>query len=132
MNDEAKGGGMTTDKRHEIAYESAKSALELQQASLSNIRNRTVSLLAAAALFISFAGALGVLNTDPSRGRTTPVWIPISLLAVLVLVLLLVIEVLRPAPWTRGLTGGDILDYKEGSTEDSALLPGLALQLISR
>ena len=59
MNDEAKGGGMMTDKRLEIAYASAKSALELQQASLNNIRNRTVSLLGAAALFISFAGRVG-------------------------------------------------------------------------
>ena len=115
-----------TDKRYEIAYESAKSALELQQTSLNNIRNRTVSLLAAAALFISFAAALGVLNTDPNRGKTTPLWITITLLAVLLLVLILVIEVLRPAPWTRGLTGRHIIASIEEGTEESALLQQLA------
>ena len=46
-----------------------ESSLDSQAAGLTEVRNRTVSLLSAALLFVSFAAGLGLINTDHNAGR---------------------------------------------------------------
>lgn len=57
-----------------LAYDEARAALREQDATLANVRNRATGLLAAAAVGTSFAAGVGLLNTDPARGATFPLW----------------------------------------------------------
>ncbi|MGK5112741.1 MULTISPECIES: hypothetical protein [unclassified Geodermatophilus] len=92
-----------TDEVAQLAYGEARAALREQDATLANLRNRATALLAAAAVGTSFAAAVGLLNTDPDRGRVFPLWAGWTLLVLVVLVGAGVMVVLWPAPgWKFG------------------------------
>ena len=111
------------DPRLQLAYDSAKGILKDQQASLEQIRTRTVSLLSAAALFVSFSAALGLVNTNPDRGQTTPAWVSFALMAVLIVLLALVICVLWPVRrFALAISTQEITrQIEEGLEEDEIL-----------
>lgn len=86
-----------------LAYDEARAALREQDATLGNVRNRATALLAAAAVGTSVAATLGLLNTDPDRGRVFPAWAGWLLLLLVVAVGTGVMAVLWPVPeWQFG------------------------------
>ena len=65
----------------QLAYEEARAALREQDATLGNLRNRATGLLAATVVGTSISAAVGLLNTDPTRGQMFPGWAGWTLLA---------------------------------------------------
>ena len=53
----------------ELAYVAGEKQLAAQTASLENLRARANNILAAITLFVWFTAALGILNTDPDKGK---------------------------------------------------------------
>lgn len=72
------------DKRLELAYDAAEKKLSMQDATLSNVRSRASNLLATAALFTSFATAIGLVKADPEKGSAISPGAAALLLAVVV------------------------------------------------
>lgn len=107
------------DKRLELAYDAAKETLKLQDATLTNTRTRANNLLAATALFISFAAGVGLINTDPKRGAVFPAWAALILLLVVVGLGIAVTIVAWPTKdWCWGPSAKVILDMTdEGKSE---------------
>jgi hypothetical protein len=100
----------------QLAYEEARAALREQDATLGNLRNRATGLLAAAAVGTSVAAAVGLLNTDPSRGPAFPAWAGWTLLALVALLGGGVLSILWPATrWAFGPAPARIL---QGSDQD--------------
>lgn len=86
-----------------LAYDEARTALREQDTTLSNVRNRATGLLAAAVVGTSFSATAGLLNIDPGRGRTFPVWAAWTLLSAIILIAVGVMAVLWPIrTWTFG------------------------------
>jgi len=104
-----------------LAYDEARTALREQDATLSNVRNRSSALLTAAAIGTSFSATAGLLNTDPGRGRVFPEWAAWSLLAAVVLIAVGVMMVLWPASdWQYGPSPNKILS-KAGADVNEVL-----------
>lgn len=83
-------------EKSELAYEAAVRVLSMQDASLSNLRNRATGLLGTAALAASFSAGLGLIQTDKTKGPVFPHWAAFSLLAVFFLLGASSIAVLWP------------------------------------
>ncbi len=56
------------DRGIELAYTAGELQLTAQTASLESLRTRANTILAATAIFASFATGVGLINIDPSRG----------------------------------------------------------------
>lgn len=58
-----------SEKGLELAYEASQKRLDSQDTTLGNLRSRANTLLASAALFISFSSGVGLIHAgDPTRG----------------------------------------------------------------
>jgi hypothetical protein len=116
-----------------LAYESAVTALREQDSTISNLRNRATGLLAAAAIGTSFATALGLLNTDPSRGSVFPPWAGWTLMGLVLVIGTSSMVVLWPASgWSFGPDPAQLLANSDKDINDvrrtatKALLLGIA------
>ena len=69
-----------------LGYDSGIALLARQDQALGNVRNRATALFSAATVATSFAAAVGLLNTDPTKGSVIPGWAAVSLVLVVVLV----------------------------------------------
>lgn len=112
---------LTSDKRLELAYNAAEKKLSMQDATLSSVRTRANTLLATAALFTSFSAGVGLISTDPSKGRVFP---PIAGAVLLVMVVALgvcVLVVIWPAKgWVFVPSASKIMArYNAGDDESS-------------
>ena len=83
-------------KALELAYQGLTLQLNDQGQALTNVRNRTVGLMSAAAVLVTFATSVGVINTDPQSGPVTPGWLSLAVMLSLVGILVLVLFVLWP------------------------------------
>ena len=57
------------DDRYKLAFDEAKAAIALQDSALANLRNMRSGLLATATVVSTFAGALGLIGSDPTKGN---------------------------------------------------------------
>ncbi|MEU1104951.1 hypothetical protein ABZ408_28895 [Streptomyces tibetensis] len=103
-------------ERLNLAYEASLGFLAKQDATLANLRNRAITLFTIASLVATFASTVGLVVTDPSRGRTLPEWAAYSLLAVLSAIGYVVIRISWPVEFYFGPTIADILDPRSTDT----------------
>jgi hypothetical protein len=94
----------------ELAYDAAMAALQQQDGTLGNLRNRATALLSAAALATTFSAGVGLFNSDESRGTPLPDWGQWSLLGLLLATATLCIAVMWPVTMTFGADPRLILD----------------------
>ncbi|MEV3908334.1 hypothetical protein [Streptomyces canus] len=118
-------------ERLKLAYDAALGFLAKQDATLANLRNRAVTLLTIAALIATFASTVGLVVTDPSRGRTLPEWAAISLLVVLAAIGYVAIRISWPVIFYFGPTLADILDPRFRDTWSNPISPALMNKLKS-
>ena len=101
-----------------LAYDEARAALKEQDATLSNVRNRANGLLAAATVGTSLAVAVGLLNTDPSRGETLPMWAGWSLVGLVLAIGVGVMAVMWPSSaWSFGPDAEIILNHANADVD---------------
>lgn len=93
----------------ELAYEEARAALREQDATLGGLRNRATGLLAATSVGVSFAAAVGFINTDPTKGSTFPAWAAWTLLPLILLAGGAVMAITWPGGWAFGPSAESIL-----------------------
>ncbi len=86
-----------TDSCLELAYDAAQSTLAQQNGTIGSIRDRATSLFTAAALAVSFTGAIGLVSGDGDVTRSYPLWASVALLVVLTLMATAVMAIQWPA-----------------------------------
>jgi len=90
------GVEMPLEDRLQLAYTAAINQLARQNATLQNLRNRTMALLTVAALATSFSTGVGLINTSHSNGNIFPEWAAYLLLGLVVVIGTLCVYVLWP------------------------------------
>jgi hypothetical protein len=80
----------------ELAYAAAIKALEQQDDTLGNLRNRATGLLSAVTIGTTFSAGLGLFSADASRGTPLPTWAQWTLLGLLLATAGLSIAVMWP------------------------------------
>jgi hypothetical protein len=110
-----------SDKRLELAYEAAQQKLSVQDATLGNVRTRANNLLAAAALFTSFAAGVGLIKTNPGHSAMFSRYVAMALLVVVALLGLSALSVIWPAKgWVFVPSASKIMQmYDSGEDETS-------------
>jgi len=99
-----------SDERLVLAYDAAVAALDTQEDTLSNLRNRATTIISTSALVASFSATAGLLNTDVSQGQTVPVEARVTLFLLLVVIATLCMVVLWPVRnWSFGPDARQIL-----------------------
>jgi hypothetical protein len=93
----------------ELAYEAAVKAVEQQDATLKNLRDRAAGLLSAVAIAATFSGGLGLFSTDGANGATLAAWAKWLLFALVIATGGLSISVMWPATVTFGVDPTKIL-----------------------
>ena len=111
-----------SDKRLELAYDAAEKMLSLQDSTLANVRTRANNLLAATAVFISFAAGIGMINTDPKKGLLLPVIAGFILLAIVIAVGVSVLMIMWPAKdWCYVPSAKVIMDMTDAGDDETAI-----------
>ncbi|HKP42111.1 hypothetical protein [Mycobacterium sp.] len=111
-----------SDKRLELAYDAAEKRLTLQDTTLSNVRTRANNLLAATAVFISFATGIGMINTDPKKGILLPVLAGLVLLAIVIAVGVNVLMIMWPVKdWCYVPSAKVIMDMTNAGDDENAI-----------
>lgn len=97
----------------ELAYAAAVKAVEQQDDTLGNLRNRAAGLLSAVTIATTFAASLGLFSSDPTR--TTPLagWSKWVLLGLLIAVGALTIAVTWPVTIAFGVDARLVLAQRE-------------------
>jgi hypothetical protein len=80
----------------ELAYTAAIKALEQQDATLGNLRNRATGLLSAVTIATTFSAGLGMFSPDPTKGTPLSTWAQWTLLGLLLATAGLSIAVMWP------------------------------------
>jgi hypothetical protein len=80
----------------ELAYTAAIKALEQQDDTLGNLRNRATGLLSAVTIATTFSAGLGLFSADATKGPTLPTWAQWTLLGLLLVTSGLSIAVMWP------------------------------------
>ena len=80
----------------ELAYTAAIKALEQQDDTLGNLRNRATGLLSAVTIATTFSAGLGLFSPDASKGTPLPTWARWALLGLLLATAGLSIAVMWP------------------------------------
>ncbi len=83
----------------ERKYDAQVKSLEGLDATITAIRTRAIALITAAALILSFAAGLGVVNSDPSRGKVTSGWVAVGLSVSIAVLALAVLWIVVPCRW---------------------------------
>jgi hypothetical protein len=110
------------DKRLELAYEAGAKALAMQDVTLGSVRSRANNLLSTAALFTSVSTAIGLINTDPSKGHVLAPWKALVLVSVVALLGICVVFVLWTANnWQFGADPQQIMDEYDTFKDESAI-----------
>jgi hypothetical protein len=97
----------------EVAYAAAVKAVEIQDGTLSNIRNRATGLLSAVTVGTTFGAALGLFSTNRMTGEELPAWAQWTLLVLLVGVGGLCLGVMWPATMAFGVDARLVLQRAE-------------------
>ncbi|MCX4546804.1 hypothetical protein [Streptomyces sp. NBC_01565] len=93
--------------KYKLAYDAAIHALAQQDATLTNLRNRTTGLITIAALIGSFSSFFGLGTKD----RPLPVWFAVTVISFIALILIGAIYVLWPkGNWSFGPDPSKIID----------------------
>ena len=87
---------MEHDPILQMAYDASTKALEQQDRTIGNLRNRATAILTVAALGVSFATGVGLINTDRSKGFVLPHWAAFTLLGLVGAMGLLTMYILLP------------------------------------
>lgn len=111
-----------SDKRLELAYDAAEKMLALQDSTLANVRTRANNLLAATAVFISFAAGVGMINTDPKKGLLLPVIAGLVLLTIVIAVGVNVLMIMWPAKGWCYVPSAKVIMEKTNAGEDEAAI----------
>jgi hypothetical protein len=105
------------DKVLEIAYNAAIKALEQQDFTLGNLRNRAAGLLSAVTIATTFAAGLGLFSADPTKGTPLSTWSKWVLLGLLVATGAVSIAVMWPVEeFSFGPYAGAILNLHKKET----------------
>ncbi len=111
-----------SDKRLELAYEAAQRKLSVQDATLGNVRTRANNLLAAAALFTSFAAGIGLINANSGHGAIISRWAAVTLLVVVALLGLSALSVIWPAKgWAFVPSASKIMQMYHSGEDETAI-----------
>jgi hypothetical protein len=103
----------------ELAYDAARSTLTQQDGTLGSIRDRATSLFTAAALAVSFTGAVGLIS---EAGDPYPVWASVALLVVLTLMGSAVMVIQWPARgFHYGPSASVILSRLDAGADEDAI-----------
>jgi hypothetical protein len=102
----------------ELAYTAAVKAVEQQDATLGNLRNRAAGLLSAVTIATTFAASLGLFSSDPARTMPLPDWSTWVLLALLIAVGALSIAVMWPMTMAYGVDARKVMAKR---AEDPAI-----------
>lgn len=115
---------MTTesDTRLALAYAAGEQQLAALTSSMESLRTRANNILAATALFVSFAAGIGLLNTDPSKGAVLPTPAKALLLGLIVAVGVLSLLVAWPVKeWVYTTSAAKILKRRESGDDEDAI-----------
>src|SRR5262245_41071797 len=93
----------------------------MQDTTLGNVRTRANTLLATAALFTSFSAGVGLINTDPSKGKVLSPCAGAALLIIVILLGICVFYVAWPAKRWHFVPSASIImeKYRAGETEEA-------------
>jgi hypothetical protein len=101
----------------ELAYEAAVKAVEQQDTTLGNLRDRAAGLLGAVTLVTTFSAGLGLFSDDPTKGTLLPTWSQWALVVLLVGTAGLSIAVMWPITVAFGVDARLVL-HRQKSTND--------------
>jgi hypothetical protein len=104
--DSSPGPEAIPSDKYKLAYDAAVHAMSQQDATLTNLRNRTTSLITIAALIGSFSSFFGLGTKD----KPLPVWFAVVVICFIVAILIGAIYVLWPkSDWSFGPDPSQIL-----------------------
>jgi hypothetical protein len=113
-----------------LAYDAGVSALEQQDATLANLRNRATNVFSTAALVAAIGGGLGLIHLVPADGSVLPAWAAVALLIILIIVGVLFVLIQWPVKnWSNGLHPRLILDRATESRDIERIKRELAIDL---
>ncbi|GAA3800936.1 hypothetical protein GCM10022403_039010 [Streptomyces coacervatus] len=108
---ERKPGDAENDVLIDLAYDAAVTRLASQTSAFESIRTRASGILSVAALVTSFSAGLGLVHTDPAKGKLLPGWAPWALLGILLMLGVCAILVMLPTrQWNHGPSARKIMD----------------------
>ncbi|WP_197382858.1 hypothetical protein [Mycolicibacterium mengxianglii] len=106
----------------ELAYNAGIDQLAAQTTTMESLRTRANNILAATALFISFAAGVGLINTDPSRGAVLHPTAGVLLFAVVVALSCCALYVVWPAKnWVFVTSAKKILERYDAGDDEAAI-----------
>lgn len=114
-----------------LAYEAAVKAVEQQDETLSNLRNRAAGLLSAVTIATTFAASLGLFSTDPGKGTPLPTWSGWVLLGLLVAVGGLSLAVTWPVTMAFGVDPRKVLVKRAADPAMDSVLSYLIDELVA-
>ena len=115
----------------ELAYAAALKAVELQDGTLGNVRNRATGLLSAVTVATTFGAALGLFSNDPAKGPELPAWSKWALFVLLVAVGSLCLGVMWPATMAFGVDAGLVIKRAEQDNDIGVVHQYLIGELIA-
>ncbi|MER6843159.1 hypothetical protein [Streptomyces platensis] len=86
----------------EYRYEAQLKLLASQDVTLTNIRNRSLTVLTASSILVSVSTAVGLISADPNKVSLIPRWASVPLLFTLVGIAVLVMLIQRSVDWHSG------------------------------
>ena len=97
------------DPSLELAYAAAVKAVEQQDATLGNLRNRAAGLLSAVTIATTVAASLGLFSSDPAKAIPLPGWSKWVLLGLILAVGALSLAVTWPVTIAFGVDARKVL-----------------------
>jgi hypothetical protein len=105
----------------ELAYDAAIKAVEQQDTTLGNLRDRAAGLLGAVTLVTTFSAGLGLFTDDPTKGTVLPTWSQWALVVLLVGTAGLSISVMWPITVAFGVDARKILERQKLTNDVNAV-----------
>jgi hypothetical protein len=120
------------DRVLELAYSAGEQQLAAQTASLESVRGRANNILAATAIFASFATGVGLINVDPSKGALLSPVAAVILLKVVIAVSGCALYVVWPVKdWVYVTSARKILERHDAGDDEVAVRRYVIGELVS-
>jgi hypothetical protein len=114
-----------------LAYDAVTERLNSQSVTLESLRTRATGILSVAALVTAFAAGIGMINTDPDKGKLLPTWAPWTLLGILFVMGWCVMRVLWPYQrWGYGPSASVILQLREAGMSEDAVRHRVTIEML--
>ena len=115
----------------ELAYTAALKAVEQQDSTLGNLRNRAAGLLSAVTIATTFGASLGLFSSDPTKGTPLADWAKWLLLALLIAVGTLSMAVMWPVNIAFGVDARKVLAQRDKDPGIDSIRSYLITELVA-